>query len=51
MTLATRAPEIYRSLIEATAFGTRVIVESFEQAGCSSMGSSRAAGFPSVTRC
>ena len=33
MTLATRAPEIYRSLIEATAFGTRVIVESFEQAG------------------
>jgi len=33
MTLATRAPEIYRALLEATAFGTRVIVESFEQAG------------------
>jgi L-ribulokinase len=33
MTLATRAPEIYRALIEATAFGTRVIVEAFEQAG------------------
>lgn len=32
-TLATKAPEIYRALIEATAFGTRVIVESFEQAG------------------
>ena len=32
-TIATRAPEIYRSLIEATAFGTRVIVESFESAG------------------
>jgi L-ribulokinase len=32
-TLATRAPEIYRALIEATAFGTRVIVESFEAAG------------------
>jgi L-ribulokinase len=32
-TLATRAPEIYRALIEATAFGTRVIVEAFEQHG------------------
>lgn len=33
MTLATRAPDIYRALIEATAFGTRVIVESFEKRG------------------
>ena len=33
MALVTRAPEIYRSLIEATAFGTRVIVEAFESAG------------------
>jgi L-ribulokinase len=33
MTLATRPPEIYRALIEATAFGTRVIVEAFERAG------------------
>ena len=33
LTLATRPPEIYRALIEATAFGTRVIVESFERAG------------------
>ncbi len=33
MTLATRAPEIYRALIEATAFGTRVIIEAFESAG------------------
>ena len=32
-TLATRAPDIYRALIEATAFGTRVIVEAFERAG------------------
>ncbi len=32
-TLATRAPEIYRALIEATAFGTRVIVDAFEAAG------------------
>ncbi|HCT81369.1 MAG TPA: ribulokinase [Micromonosporaceae bacterium] len=33
LTLATRADEIYRALIEATAFGTRKIVESFENAG------------------
>ncbi|HEY7132261.1 MAG TPA: ribulokinase [Candidatus Limnocylindrales bacterium] len=32
-TLATRAPEIYRALIEATAFGTRLIIDSFEAAG------------------
>ncbi len=32
-TLATRAPEIYRALIESTAFGTRMIVEAFESAG------------------
>ena len=33
MTLATTAPEIYRTLLEATAFGTRVIVEAFEREG------------------
>ena len=32
-TLATKAEEIYRTLIEATAFGTRVIVETFQQNG------------------
>lgn len=32
-TLATRAPDIYRALIEATAYGTRVIVEAFEENG------------------
>jgi L-ribulokinase len=32
-TLSTRAPEIYRALIEATAFGTRLIIEAFEAAG------------------
>jgi L-ribulokinase len=32
-TLATRAEEIYRALIEATAYGTRVIVEAFEKHG------------------
>jgi L-ribulokinase len=33
MTLATRAAEIYRALLEATAFGTRVIIDAFETAG------------------
>jgi L-ribulokinase len=33
MTLQTRAPELYRALIEATAFGTRVIVDAFRSAG------------------
>ncbi len=33
MTLATRAPEIFRALIEATAFGTREIIEAFEAKG------------------
>jgi L-ribulokinase len=33
LTLATTPAEIYRALIEATAFGTRVIVEAFESAG------------------
>jgi L-ribulokinase len=33
MTLATKPAEIYRALIEATAFGTRVIVEAFESSG------------------
>lgn len=32
-TLATRAEEIYRALIEATAFGTRVIIEAFANNG------------------
>jgi L-ribulokinase len=32
-TLATRPEDIYRALIEATAFGTRTIVETFNTAG------------------
>jgi L-ribulokinase len=32
-TLATRPEEIYRALIEATAFGTRAIIEAFEANG------------------
>lgn len=33
MTLTTKAPEIYRALIESTAFGTREIVEAFTSNG------------------
>jgi L-ribulokinase len=33
MTLATKAEEIYRALIEATAFGTRTIIQAFESKG------------------
>lgn len=32
-TLATRAPDIYRALLESTAYGTRVIIEAFENNG------------------
>ena len=32
MTLATKPHEVYRALLEATAFGTRVIVDAFESA-------------------
>jgi L-ribulokinase len=32
-TLATKPEEIYRALIEATAYGTRVIIETFESNG------------------
>ncbi len=32
-TLATKAEEIYRTLIEATAYGTRVIVDTFQDNG------------------
>lgn len=33
LTLASRAPEIYRALIESTAYGTRVIIDAFEMRG------------------
>lgn len=33
MTLGTRAPDIYRALIEATAFGTRMIIDAFQSQG------------------
>ncbi|MDQ1292363.1 MAG: L-ribulokinase [Actinomycetota bacterium] len=33
LTLSTRPEDVYRALIEATAFGTRTIVEAFDTAG------------------
>jgi L-ribulokinase len=33
LTLATRPPDIYRALVEATAFGTRVIIDALESSG------------------
>jgi L-ribulokinase len=33
LTLATRAPDIYRALVESTAFGTRVILDTFGASG------------------
>ena len=33
MTLATRPPDIYRALLEATAYGTRLIIETLENGG------------------
>ena len=33
LTLSSRAPDIYRALIEATAYGTREIIEAFEREG------------------
>ncbi|WP_045234838.1 ribulokinase [Deinococcus pimensis] len=33
LTLATRPADIYRALIEATAFGTRTIIDAFETSG------------------
>src|SRR6266568_3175208 len=33
LTLATTAPEIYRALLESTAFGTRMIIDTFSTSG------------------
>jgi len=33
LTLSTRAEDVYRALIEATAFGTRAIIDAFDDAG------------------
>jgi L-ribulokinase len=49
-TLATRAPEIYRALIEATAYGTRTIIEAFEQRGIAINRLVAAGGLPDKNR-
>ena len=46
LTLATRPEDVYRALLEATAFGTRVIVETFRDAACRSTSSSSPADWP-----
>lgn len=33
LTLQTRPEDVYRALVEATAFGTRIVVDAFESAG------------------
>jgi L-ribulokinase len=33
LTLSTRPEDVYRALLESTAFGTRVIIEAFEESG------------------
>ena len=33
LTLATRAPDVYRAFVESRAFGTRVIIDAFEESG------------------
>ncbi|UCH26351.1 MAG: ribulokinase [Trueperaceae bacterium] len=33
MTLATKAPDIYRALLESTAYGTRIIIEACKESG------------------
>ncbi len=50
LSLATKAPEIYRALLEATAFGTRVIVEAFADAGVPVDGMVACGGLPERNR-
>ncbi len=50
MTLATTAPEIYRALIEATAFGTRQIIETLNNGGVPVRALLAAGGLPERNR-
>lgn len=50
LTMATRPAEVYRALIEATAFGTRVIVDAFESAGVPVDGIVACGGLPQRNR-
>ncbi|MET9218107.1 ribulokinase [Streptomyces sp. NPDC003300] len=49
LTLDTRPEDIYRALVEATAFGTRTIVEAFEGAGVPVTDFTAAGGLPKNT--
>ena len=49
LTLATK-PEIYRALLEATAFGTREIVDAFLEAGVAVDGMFACGGLPEKNR-
>ena len=44
MTLSTKPEDIYRALIEATAYGLRVIVEQYEESGVAIDGITAAGG-------
>ena len=46
LTLDTRPEEVYRALLEATAFGTRTIVEAFERSGVPVTEFTAAGGLP-----
>jgi len=50
LTLATRPEEIYRALIEATAYGTRVIIDAFESSGVAVRSIVAAGGLPERNR-
>lgn len=50
MNLNTKPEEIYLSLIEATAYGTRLIIESFEEAGVTVDSLVLAGGIPAKNR-
>jgi Ribulose kinase len=49
-TLATKAPDIYRALIEATAFGTRVIIDALEANAVAVNGVVACGGLPDHSR-
>ena len=49
-TLSTRPAEVYRSLLEATVFGTRVIIEALEGAGVPIEGIVACGGLPFQNR-
>ena len=46
MTLATKPEEIYRALIEATAYGTREIIENYKKSGVTVSGFTASGGIP-----